>query len=149
VRRLVPVVLASLLAASAVPAWAALKSHVVVTGHGTLAGGAGVAVAAFEHDERAGGVLRVESAPGFLFVSKVTCVEELPDGVLVGGVIVRSPTDATLGSTSLVKVVDGGPAGPDLLGIAFSRTGLDACPVFALPLHAVQTGKFRISIRSG
>ena len=149
-RRVVLALLTLGLAAGvAAPAWAEHNPHVVVTGHGIVAGGARVVVAAYDHTGNVGGVLRVDSAPGFLFVSRVTCVRRVAFGVLVGGVIVRSPSEATLGNTSLVAIADGGPDGPDLLGIAFSRTGLDSCPIFPIPLHPVESGKFTIVSRSG
>jgi hypothetical protein len=134
--------------AAAVPGLAAHNPHVVVTGVGTLAGGASADVGAYDHNGRIGGKLRVETAPGFVFVSRVTCVRAVGDVVLVGGVIFRSPSAATLGHTSLVAIRDGGPAGPDLLGLAFSSSGLDSCPVFPIPLHPLTSGGFTVE-RSG
>ena len=119
-------------------------STVVVAGYGSVTGGAVVTVGAFDANGLVGGVLRVESAPGFLFVSRVTCVRVVEGSVLVGGVIISSPTPATLGNTSLVAIVDGGPGGTDSLGIAFSNSGLDTCPVFTLPMHEVTLGNFAV-----
>jgi hypothetical protein len=86
------------------------------------------------------GQLRVESAPGFPFVSDVTCVRVVGERVLVGGTIVLSSNPATIGHTSLVAVEDDG--GEDRVGFAFSTSGLDSCPVFDLPMHAVTMGNF-------
>ena len=124
---------------------AAQQSVTIVAGHGSVAGGAEVTVGAFDVGAHVGGVLRVESAPGFVFVSRVSCVRVVEGRVLVGGVIVRSPSPATLGHTSLVAIVDHGPGETDSLGIAFSNSGLDACPVFALPLHPLQSGNFVVA----
>ena len=135
-------VLALVAGAICVAPVSAQPSEVVVAGHGSVAGGAVVTVGAFAMDGHIGGVLQVESAPGFVFVSRVTCVRVVEDRVLVGGVIFRSPTPATLGNTSLVEIADGGPDATDSLGIAFSNSGLDACPVFELPMHEVASGNF-------
>ena len=135
-------VLTVVAAAISVAPVSAQPSTVVVAGHGSVAGGAVVTVVAFDANGLIGGVLRVESAPGFVFVSRVTCVRVVEGRVLVGGVIFRSPTPATLGNTSLVAVADGGPGGTDSVGIAFSNSGLDACPVFALPMHQLTLGNF-------
>jgi hypothetical protein len=128
-------------AISAAPV-SAQPTALVVAGHGSIASGPVVTVAAFDVAGRVGGVLRVDNGPGFLFVSRVTCVAVVEGRVLVGGVIVRSPTPETLGNTSLVAIDDGGPGGADSIGIAFSRTGLDSCPVFGLPMHPVSSGNF-------
>lgn len=54
------------------------------------------------------GWLRIESAPGFLFVSEVTCVRVVGERVLVGGTIVFSMNLAIIGHTSLLAVEDAG-----------------------------------------
>ena len=130
-------------AISAAPV-SAQPSAVVVAGHGSVNGGTVVTVGAFDANGLVGGVLRVDSGPGFLFVSRVTCVRVVDGTVLVGGVIIRSPTPATLGNTSLVAIDDGGPSGTDSIGIAFSNSGLDTCPVFALPMHELTSGNFAV-----
>lgn len=138
-------VLALVAAAIGATPVAAQPSFTVVAGHGSVAGGAVVTVGAFDVRGQIGGLLRVESAPGFVFVSRVRCVRVVEGRVLVGGVIIRSPSPATLGHTSLVAIVDQGPGGTDSIGIAFSNSGLDACPVFALPLHPLQSGNFVVT----
>jgi hypothetical protein len=141
-RRLALVLGVLALAGGAATPAAATSDGVVVVGHGSVEGGATATVAAFGLGDQARGLLRVESAPGFVFVSRVTCVRVVGARVLVGGVIVRSPTPATLGHTSLVAIEDGGRGGTDLLGIAFSNSGLDTCPVFDLPMRPVTQGNF-------
>jgi hypothetical protein len=86
------------------------------------------------------GRLRVESVPGSLFVSEVTCVRVVGERVLVGRTIVFSSNPATIGHTSLVAVEDDG--GEDRAGFAFSNSGLDSCPVFDLPMNALTVGNF-------
>ena len=130
-----------LVAATAAPA-AAQFGVTVVAGQAT-SGSATVNVNAVQLDFTGfvGGTLRVESAPGFVFVSRVTCIRALADRVLVGGVIVSAPT-ATVGHTSLVAIRDGGPGTADSMRIAFSITELDTCPVFPLDLFPVSSGNF-------
>src|SRR5262249_8629419 len=137
---LVTMLLVAAASVAAVPASARADSHVVVAGHGQLAGGAVVGVGAISGPGGARGRLVVESSPGFRFVSKVTCVRDVGDRVLVGGTIVRSTNPATIGSTSLIAVEDRGA--DDIVGFAFSNSGLDACPVFNLPMQEVTTGNF-------
>jgi hypothetical protein len=139
----------SLVVAVAVTALAAPVSAdtniVVVAGFGKLASGASVAVAAASTPFGVHGQLRVESAPGSLFVSEVTCLKVDGARVLIGGVIVRSPSPATLGQTSLVAVEEGAVAQPDLVGFAFSNSGLDTCPIIPLPMNPVSVGRFVVA----
>jgi hypothetical protein len=140
--RLVPATVVALaVAAVAASPLSAAGDNVVVAGAGQLPGGASVAVAAVASAAGVSGHLRVESAPGFLFVSEVTCVRVVGERVLVGGTIVSSSNPATIGNTSLLAVEDDGVAG-DRTNFAFSNSGLDACPVFELPLHIVSVGNF-------
>jgi hypothetical protein len=111
---------------------------VVVAGYGRLSSGDSVAVGAVSSPLGVRGSLRVETVPGFVFVSEVTCVRVVGERVLVGGRIVRSTNPVTIGNTSLVAVEDSGR--DDRLGIAFSNSGLDSCPVFDLPMHPVEVG---------
>jgi hypothetical protein len=111
---------------------------VAVAGYSRLATGAAVGVGAVSTPSGVRGRLRVVSAPGFVFVSQVTCVRVVGERVLVGGRIVRSTNPATIGHTSLVAVEDGGR--DDRVGFAFGTSGLDTCPVFDLPLHDVVVG---------
>jgi hypothetical protein len=48
----------------------------------------------------------------------------------------------TLGATGLVSIFDRGGTGQDLLGIAFSSSGLDSCPTFDLFMSPVVSGQF-------
>jgi hypothetical protein len=112
--------------------------NVVVAGYGQLASGPSVGVNAVSTTQGVSGRLRVESAPGFLFVSEVTCVRVVGERVLVGGTIVSSTNPETIGHTSLVAVEDDG--GDDRVGFAFSVSGLDGCPVFDLPMNALTLG---------
>jgi len=138
---LVTILLVAAASLVAVPASARDDPRVVVVGQGQLAGGAKVSVLAVSGPGHGViGRLFVESAPGFQFLSTVTCVREVGDRVLVGGTIIRATNPATIGHTSLVAVADGG--NDDLVGIAFSSSGLDTCPVFDLPMIEVASGNF-------
>jgi hypothetical protein len=136
--------LVTILAAAAATVTAAPVSAeaeiAVVAGYGRLASGASVGVKAVSTPLGVSGQLRVESAPGFLFVSEVTCVRVVGERVLVGGTIVSSSNPATIGHTSLLAVEDNG--GEDRVGFAFSTSGLDSCPVFDLSMHALAVGNF-------
>jgi hypothetical protein len=135
--------------ALAVAVAAALASSVsagpnitAVAGYGKLASGLSATVGAVSTPAGVHGRVRVVTQPGFVFVSRVTCVKFVGARVLVGGVIVRSSNPATVGHTSLVAIENGGPGGTDLLGSAFSTSGLDTCPVFAVPMNPVTVGNF-------
>ena len=136
---LVTVVAAAAAAIAAAPVSAG-SDVVVVAGYGQIAGGASARVVAVSTPAGVHGRLDVQSQPGFRFVSKVTCVRVVGDRVLVGGVIVRATNPATIGNTSLVGVED--DAAGDRVGLAFSNSGLDSCPVFDLPLHELTRGGF-------
>ena len=136
---LLVLVLAAL--AAAAPA-TARPDLTVVVGHGTLGSGPiVVSVSAFDFGGTVGGLLRSDNGGGFVFVSRVTCVRRVADRVLVGGVIISSPSPTTLGHTSMIDLEENGPA-PDRLGIAFSSSGLDSCPDIGPPLHQVTGGNF-------
>ena len=127
--------------AAAAPA-SARPDLTFVVGHGTLGTGPiVVSVSAFDFGGTVGGFLRSDNGGGFVFVSRVTCVRQVGERVLVGGVIIRSPSPATLGHTSMIDLEENGPA-PDRLGIAFSSSGLDSCPDIEPPLHEVTMGNF-------
>src|SRR5262245_39797315 len=120
--------IASLLAAGAAAVLASPVSAgpgtTVVAGHGRLPSGLSATVGAVSTPFGVHGRVRVVTQPGFVFVSRVTCVKVVGSRVLVGGVIVRSSNPATVGNTSLVAIEDGGSGGTDRLGSAFSNSGL-------------------------
>jgi hypothetical protein len=134
------IVSAALVASAVSAAPLAASDRIVVGGSGTL-GVSSVRVGAVSGPAGAQGTMIIESSPGFVFRIRVTCVRQLFGGlVLVGGVIVQATNPATIGHTSEIGVVDRRDvAAPDLLGIAFSSSGLDSCP-FAPPVFPISNG---------
>ena len=113
---------------------------VVVAGSGNGAG-QHAQVAAHSTPAGTGGHFEISSGGQFNTV-EVRCIRVLADRTLVGGVIVKSWNPEVIGRTGLIAVSDGGPAGTDEINVAFSISGMDQCPVFALPLAPVVSGNF-------
>jgi hypothetical protein len=101
-----------------------------------------VSVAVFSTPSGPRGTFSVRTDPRILHLSRVTCLRTVGDRVLVGGVIIHSSNPAVVGHTSLIAIRDGKAGAPDAVGSAFSSSGLDACPVFAIGLNPVTFGGF-------
>jgi hypothetical protein len=108
-----------------------------------------ISVAAFSTPGGPRGTVSVRTDPRVLHVSRVTCLRTVGDRVLVGGVIIHSSNPAVVGHTSLVAIRDGKAGAPDAVGSAFSSSGLDTCPVFALGLNPVTLGGFVVGPGAG
>jgi hypothetical protein len=137
------VVISGVALAAPVAAQVKSESIVIVGGEGTV-GSFTVNVLAFQFHRHAPafGLLGINNGPGFFTVSLVRCIRVLENTVLVGGVIVHAANPDLIGHTSMIAVEDVGPGGADNLGIAFSPSGLDSCPVFSLPMYPVTSGDF-------
>jgi hypothetical protein len=120
----------------------AAADRILVGGQGVINFGPSLRVGALSGPAGVQGTMVIDNGPGFVFTIKVTCIRDLGAVVLVGGVIVQTTNPITLGHTSEVAIFDRGGTGQDLVGIAFSSSGLDSCPSIGQPLLQVTNGQF-------
>ena len=80
----------------------------------------------------------------FFHDMEARCIRTVGDRTIVGGVIVDSWNPVVIGRTSAVVVIDGGPGANDQMNLAFSISGLDACPsdVSTITLNPVTHGNY-------